>query len=382
MNYEYDEDIIVIGAGPAGLCLAYYLKKVGLSPLLLESGEVSESWKKMPDRLKLLSPWSANALFGEPLTLWDYFKKKPAKEFATYLSEWAAQEKIRIKSHSCVDALMQDSQGGWEVKTGSTTLRTRTVVCASGYFAKPYQTNFQGLKMSGIQTMHFAEYRNASQVRKKIQGVNSPTILIVGKRISAGQALVELVEAGFQVLLSCRSKLEFALPPFLISLFGPLYFLYENWRIKHDPFFLKETFPPMEGGATKRALRNKLVRCIPEIISVKDGSCIDANGKSWKADLILFATGFQPTLDYLPANLALDSVTGLPPSENMAVKATTGLYLLGFDAIRTFRSRYLRGIREDAPLLAKIIQEYLEESHFVSSGHLCAHPQCDGQAAA
>jgi hypothetical protein len=209
--------------------------------------------------------------------------------------------------------------------------------------------------------MHFAQYRNAEQVRKQTPGINSPTVLIVGKRISAGQVLVELVEAGFQVLLSSRSSLEFTRHPFFVSLFGPLYIFYENWRIKYDPFFIKESFPPMQGGKTRQIIKNKKADCIPEIINIKNGLCIDTNGKSWKVDFILFATGFHPKLDYLPVNLRLNP-QGVPYSKNMAIKTTAGLYLLGFDGIRTFRSRFLRGIREDAPLLAKTIQKFLEES--------------------
>ena len=379
MNSEYEEDIIVIGAGPAGLCLAYHLKQVGLCPLLLEAGEVAESWKKMPDRLKLQSPWSDNALFGESLKPLDYFLKKSAAEFSDYLCKWATQEKIRIKNHSCVDAIAQDSRGDWEVRVGAKTFRSRTVVCASGYYARPYQPNFQGLKESGIPSMHFAQYRNAEQVRKQAPGINSPTVLIIGKRISAGQVLVELVEAGFQVLLSSRSSLEFTRHPFFVSLFGPIYIFYENWRIKYDPFFIKESFPPMQGGKTKRIIKSKSALCIPEIITIENGSCIDINGKSWKVDMIIFATGFQPKLDYLPANLRLNP-QGVPFSKNMMVKTTEGLYLLGFDGIRTFRSRFLRGIREDGPLLAKIIQKFLEESHSVSLSNLSSPTKCDRQA--
>ena len=50
-------DVIIIGAGQAGLSMGYYLKKTNLSFLILDKGaRIGEVWKNRYDSLKLFTP--------------------------------------------------------------------------------------------------------------------------------------------------------------------------------------------------------------------------------------------------------------------------------------------------------------------------------------
>src|SRR6185436_15818855 len=89
-----------------------------------------------------------------------------------------------------------------------------------------------GAEQSKIPQLHFAAYRDAQQIASILRSAITPgpaipsplkgvrgnprpesTVLIVGKRLSAGQILVELVEAGFTVGLSHRNPIQYGAEP-------------------------------------------------------------------------------------------------------------------------------------------------------------------------
>ncbi|MDW8479049.1 MAG: methyltransferase domain-containing protein [Xanthomonadales bacterium] len=55
---------VIVGAGPAGLCLAARLRRRGFEPLLLEASEVGSTWRRSPPTMRVLSPWWTNVLAG------------------------------------------------------------------------------------------------------------------------------------------------------------------------------------------------------------------------------------------------------------------------------------------------------------------------------
>ena len=62
------KDLIIIGAGQAGLTMGYYLKQEGYNFLLLEAGKrVGDSWRNRYDSLQLFTPRSYSSLPGMAL---------------------------------------------------------------------------------------------------------------------------------------------------------------------------------------------------------------------------------------------------------------------------------------------------------------------------
>jgi putative flavoprotein involved in K+ transport len=82
-------DVLVIGAGQAGLAMGYYLKQAKLSFLILDKGSaIGESWKKRYDSLTLFTPRSYSSLPG--LSLIGEEKMYPTKyENSDYLLHYA-----------------------------------------------------------------------------------------------------------------------------------------------------------------------------------------------------------------------------------------------------------------------------------------------------
>ncbi len=82
-------DVIIIGAGQAGLSMGYYLKKTNLSFLVLDKGAmIGEVWENRYDSLKLFTPHEYSSLPG--LALEGIQNDYPTKDdIAHYLSTYA-----------------------------------------------------------------------------------------------------------------------------------------------------------------------------------------------------------------------------------------------------------------------------------------------------
>ena len=58
-------DVVIVGAGQAGLAVSYYLRGFGVEQLILERGRIAESWRTMRwDSFTLVTPNWMNRLPG------------------------------------------------------------------------------------------------------------------------------------------------------------------------------------------------------------------------------------------------------------------------------------------------------------------------------
>ncbi|MCR5942702.1 FAD-dependent oxidoreductase [Ochrobactrum sp. XJ1] len=89
-------DVLVIGAGQAGLATAYALRVAGLRFLLVDAGEaVGDSWRNRYDVLKLFTPRSISALPGMLLPD-DPDGYATKNEFADYLAQYAIRNDVQV----------------------------------------------------------------------------------------------------------------------------------------------------------------------------------------------------------------------------------------------------------------------------------------------
>jgi putative flavoprotein involved in K+ transport len=112
----------------------------------------------------------------------------------------------------------------------------------------------------------------------------------------------------------------------------------------------------MPGGRVRKLIESGAIQCFPAIRRFEQRAVAFENGQTAAPDIVIFATGFAPALKHL-ATLHLQSCseTGVPLTRNMESVSEPGLFFLGFEMLRNFRSRFLRGIRKDAVVLAEII---------------------------
>jgi putative flavoprotein involved in K+ transport len=352
--------VLIIGAGPAGLALAFELKQRGITCVLLEKGPaVAHSWATMPARLKLVSPWKANRLAG--MAPFD----RPANaeisraDYCPMLQHYAQVNSLRVLTNSGVEDATHLPGEGFRVHTTAGVFVAPVLVNATGYFSNPFVPDYPGAQRSEIPRFHFATYRDADHLRAATRQRHG-LILVVGKRLSAGQAMIELVDAGFKVALSHRGPIRFGAGPLGWWFFFRIHPALERLKLRLSGSAARGFEVRMPGGRARQLIESRRVATYPDIARFDQRRVTFNDGRMIEPDAVLYATGFRPALRHLAAlRLTMDEQTGRPALRGFESADVPGLFFLGLDGLQNFRSRFIRGIREDAPTLAQEIVHHL-----------------------
>src|SRR3954462_9851235 len=129
-------DVLVIGAGQAGLALGHHLAARGADFLLLDAGpEIGSSWRHRWGSLRLFSPAQYDSLPGLPFPA--PADTHPSKDdVADYLAAYAAHFSLPVRLNSPVLRVHRTPDGRFAVTTPTEVLSARQVVVATG----PFQT--------------------------------------------------------------------------------------------------------------------------------------------------------------------------------------------------------------------------------------------------
>lgn len=339
--------VIVLGAGPAGLSVAYELMRRGITPLVLEKGPTpGASFTAFPRNI-FFGPWINNLLPGSFIKWTGLLKRSSQPDYAEYLRDYASRNHLPIK---CGIEVYSVTRAGnvFRLQTSFGEFRSHLLINCTGYFARPYTPNFPGIATTRLSHMHVSQFRDASTVSERLERP-SGKVLVVGKRLSAGETMVELHKAGYHVSLSFRGELRFGLPSWGTALLSPLDWIAERTLIALR--VRKHSYPIMAGGESRRLVKRGEVPTFPNIARFNEDSVTFEDGREERFDLVIFATGYRPALTHLED--LLGPQPGEPVLNHMESAAVPGLFFLGMDQQRTYRSRFLRGIVEDSRLLAE-----------------------------
>ncbi len=350
-------EVLIIGAGPAGLSLAAHLRLRRIPFRLLEKGNTGDSWRRMPPGLTLVSPWKTNWLVAADTCRHAANTQLTRRDYVEYLSDFAAANGLRVESHSEVLSVTR-TDSAFEIETANGTIFSPLVVNATGYFSNPFRPVIPGADATTIPQLHYADYRGPEQVRALADP--DAIVLIVGKRLSAGQVMLELNDAGFRVALSHQPPIEFGCGDWLWPVAYRNFARIEAIKLKLLGNRCARLDVRMPGGRGKRLLETGAVRTCRRIARFHDRFITFEDGGELRPGLVLFATGFRPALGHLaPLNLMCCPETGTPLCDDMESINTPGFFFLGLDMLRNFQSRFLRGIRHDAEALARRIETRL-----------------------
>jgi len=193
-------DVVVVGAGQAGLAASHHLAARGIEHVVLEAGEIGESWQSRRwDSFTLVTPNWANRLPGfcyrpdQP----DVFL--PRAEIVAMLRAFAAGLAAPIRTGVRVDSLERASGGpGFRLGTSVGPVAARAVVVAAGFLARPNLPSFARLLPGRIRQLSSSEYRSP-------EALPAGAVLVVGSAQSGCQIAEELNDRGRRVYLSVGS---------------------------------------------------------------------------------------------------------------------------------------------------------------------------------
>ena len=196
-------NILIIGAGQAGLAAAYALKKQGLTFLIVDAcTKIGDSWRNRYDNLTLFTPRSISALSDMPL-VGDANGFAGKDEFADYLRRYASFHKLPVISSKKVVRLEKVGSLFVASTQDGDRITCHTVIVATGAFSTPRIPGLSKLLPADIQQMHVAEFRNPGSVAKG-------PVLVVGDGASGRDVAIAL--AGFQQVLLARGRKRRLLP--------------------------------------------------------------------------------------------------------------------------------------------------------------------------
>ncbi|MEO7337326.1 MAG: NAD(P)/FAD-dependent oxidoreductase [Caldimonas sp.] len=196
-----DTQVLVVGAGPAGLATAGCLVQRGIHPHVIEQGDqVGASWRSHYDRLHLHTVKSHSALPGLPFS--DALPRYvPREGVVGYLSTYADHYGIAPQRGEAVTRIVPAAIG-WRTFTASgLQFVSREVVVATGANRVPTRPTLPGEADFGGAIVHSGDYRNPVPYAGQ-------RVLVVGMGNTGAEIALDLAEHGVRVALSVRSPLN------------------------------------------------------------------------------------------------------------------------------------------------------------------------------
>lgn len=414
-------DVLVIGAGHAGLCASYYLRQKGIKHLVLERGTIGESWRSQRwDSFVLNTADAGNQLPGNEL-LCVGTRFLTATAFANLLQDYVTRFQLPVKEQTAVIAVERGrDEHGFSVtvsENGRTVVYTSMqVLIASGAQNTGKRPVFAQQIPPNVLQLHAGEYRNAKQLP---QGA----VLVVGSAQSGCQVAADLAAAGKKVWLSTsmvgRLPRRYRGKDIMDWLFTIGFFDAKKSDIT-DPHIVNIKPPQLTGvndgqqtislqwlakqgvrivGKTKKAdasgvffqrdadthvqfadgfsamVKNKIDGFItanhihtpaPATDSADipdaDADCVtQIDSLRFMEDeigTVIWATGFKPDFSFL--NLSVFDPAG-DPVHRQGVSSVPGLYFLGLPWLRTMKSALINGTKDDAAFIVEKMYAYAQQ---------------------
>lgn len=342
------EDVLVIGAGPAGLASAYYLARANISYRVVDKAQVvGSTWANLYPSLHLNTTRFFSHLPGLKFPLrWGIFPT--GKQYHSHLVEFARRHPLNITLGVEVHRVAPEN-GGWRVESSEGSEWYPVVISASGRFANPITPKLEGLKAFKGKVLHAQDFIDP----KPFVGQR---VLIVGNGPSGVDISIAIGEISPIAPMLCvrtgldlRPRYPLGLPKHAwVMIAERLPKKWAQWlldsaegqRYRHlDKLGLK---PDAQGAvSTVRgpeliwAVRKGQVKIV-EAPSHFGTDCVElTDGSTQIIDAVILATGYRPALyKYLDMRYEVDA-NGWPlrdlsqHPEGREVLGYAGLYLVG-----------------------------------------------------
>ena len=406
---------VIIGAGQAGLAMSWCLAARSIDHVVLERGEVANTWRteRWPS-LTLLTPnWQSRLPgFGYEGNDPDGFRTLP--ETIAFLEHYARFVSPPLRTHCAVTSVRRTGDG-YEVATAQGHWRCKAVILATGGFNIAQLPKLSQEVPSSVAQLTTVQYRHP-------QSLQPGGVLVVGAAATGAQLADEIQRSGRPVTLAVGEHVR-AIRTYrgkdlqwwmnATGLNDERYDEVENLtRARSLPSFQLAGYPDRR-NIDLNALTSLGVKLVGRLAGIRDGKAqfsgslpnmceladlklnrllkrIDEwaaeNGVSGAVDpphrpaptrveaspplgldfdragirTIVWATGFRP--DYSWLDVAVLDRKGNIRHEGGVVTEAPGLYVLGLTFLRRRKSSLIDGVGDDARDLSAHLAAWLREN--------------------
>lgn len=182
-------DLLIIGAGPAGLSAAEAAAQAGLDYLVIEKGTIANTIRKYPVGRAMFS--TPNEVEMHEGTLKPVREKPTREEMLSHYIHFVLDLDLHINTAEKVVSVDGNIDEGFVVKTDASEYKARRVLFAIGAMEKPRRLNVPGEDLPKVHHLFVEPY---AYVRKDA--------LVVGGGNSAAEAALFLSEEGSRTTMA------------------------------------------------------------------------------------------------------------------------------------------------------------------------------------
>jgi putative flavoprotein involved in K+ transport len=188
-------DVVVIGAGQSGLAMSHYLAARSIDHVIIERGEVANSWRKERwDSLRLLTPNWLSRLPGHAYGGDDPDGYMGMREVIDFISTYARASRAPVLTGTTVTRV-EPNDDGYRIVTDRGVWQCRAVVIASGAFNKASVPGIAAAIPDKVVQVTAFGYKNPGQL-------DDGGVLIVGASATGLQLADEIHASGRPVTIS------------------------------------------------------------------------------------------------------------------------------------------------------------------------------------
>ena len=369
--------ILIIGAGPAGLATAGWLRTLGLSFEVVEqSADVSPSWRSHYDRLSLHTVKQLSHLPHLPFPD-EYPRYVHKDDLVRYYEQYAEHFSITPHFKQSVELIQRTDTGRWQVRTDSGDLfEAEHVVVATGLNRVPVWPTWPGQEIFQGDITHSQSYKNP-------QPFSGKRVLLIGMGNTGAELALDMAESGIKSWIVARSpvnivprdingrptqltarqlaKLPFGIGDWLGTLIRRFHYgdlrKYGLTPSKMSPAAqLRETGKtPVVDLGTMDQIKKGMVKIVPDIerftetgVQFKDGQYLDFES-------VIICTGYRAKIENFLAGAEEILDPHACPKQAIGEGKFENLYFVGFDNYKL--GGLLGTIFKDSETVAQSIQQ-------------------------
>jgi len=331
------EELVIVGAGPAGLATAGVAREFGIEPLVIDKAPVfGGAWVKMRPRMRCLSLRHHDRMPDGSFPRGEG-ERATAAEVADWLQLYARREGFRARLGVSCDALRQDREGLLVVTSGG-PVRTRRLVVATGEFGCQRTPDLDGA-FEG-PSCHSSEL--------DIDDVDpGEHVLVIGAGNSACEIVGLLLARGVRITVAARSGLS---DPLGVDtgLLGEVKWWLSALPARYLPDQVRcNPATPVIDTTLVDARDAGRIEVVGEVHSLSAIGVQCRDGAVVTCDRIVLATGFARDTVWLGDIIDRDQY-GTPRHDEGLSPEVPGMAYVGIPCQRTRRSGFIRGFAGDA----------------------------------